>query len=67
VTVFFPDVLLRLSGAGTPLFAEFASAIGPTELAPGKNFGSGLLTTIEYMLQMADVDGRTVNSVIIRE
>jgi amidase len=54
VPLFYPDVLYRLNGAGTPLFADFAAAIRPTEFAPGKTFGSGTLTPIEYMLQMAE-------------
>ncbi len=54
VPLFYPDVLYRLNGAGTPLFADFAAAIQPTEFAPGRTFGSGTLTPIEYMLQMAE-------------
>lgn len=54
VPLFYPDVLYRLTGAGTPLFADFAAAIRPTEFAPGKSFGSGTLTPLEYMLQMAE-------------
>jgi amidase len=54
VPLFYPDALYRLNGAGTPLFADFAAAIQPTEFAPGKTFGSGTLTPIEYMLQMAE-------------
>jgi len=54
VPLFYPDVLYRLNGAGTPVFADFAAAIRPTEFAPGKTFGSGSLTPLEYMLQMAE-------------
>ncbi len=54
VPLFYPDVLYRLTGAGTPLFADFAAAIRPTEFAPGKSFGSGTLTPLQYMLQMAE-------------
>jgi amidase len=54
VPLFYPDVLYRLTGAGTPLFADFAAAIQPTQFAPGQSFGSGTLTPIEYMLQMAE-------------
>ncbi|HJY39070.1 MAG TPA: hypothetical protein VJ299_16440, partial [Steroidobacteraceae bacterium] len=54
VPLFYPDVLYRLNGAGTPLFADFAAAIQPTEFGPGRTFGSGTLTPIEYMLQMAE-------------
>jgi amidase len=50
----YPDLLYRLTGAGTPLFADFAASIRPTEFAPGKTFGSGTLAPIEYMLQMAE-------------
>ena len=54
VPLFYPDVLYRLTGAGTPLFADFAAAIRPTEFAPGKSFGSGTLSPLQYMLQMAE-------------
>lgn len=54
VPLFYPDLLYRLGGAGTPLFADFAAAIRPTEFAPGKTFGSGTLAPIAYMLQMAE-------------
>jgi Asp-tRNA(Asn)/Glu-tRNA(Gln) amidotransferase A subunit family amidase len=54
VPLLYPDLLYRLTGGGTPLFADFAAAIRPTEFAPGKTFGSGTLTPIEYMLQMAE-------------
>jgi Asp-tRNA(Asn)/Glu-tRNA(Gln) amidotransferase A subunit family amidase len=54
VPLFYPDVLYRLTGAGKPLFPEFAAAIQPTQFAPGKVFGAGTMTPIEYMLQMAE-------------
>lgn len=54
VPLLYPDLLYRLTRGGTPLFPEFAAAIRPTEFAPGKTFGSGTLTPIEYMLQMAE-------------
>jgi Asp-tRNA(Asn)/Glu-tRNA(Gln) amidotransferase A subunit family amidase len=54
VPLFYPDLLYRLNGAGTPLFADFVAAIRPTEFAPGKTFGAGTLTPLEYMLQMAE-------------
>lgn len=57
VPLLYPDVLYRLTGAGAPLFADFAASIRPTEFAPGKTFGSGTLTPIEYMLQMAEGRG----------
>jgi len=53
VPVFFPDLLYRLNNQGQPLFPEFAAAIRPTEFAPGKRFGSGSLTPVDYMLGMA--------------
>ena len=54
VPLFYPDLLYRLTPAGTPLFTDFAAAIVPTQFAPGKTFGTGKLTPIEYMLQMAE-------------
>jgi amidase len=54
VPLFYPDVLYRLTGAGQPLFTDFAAAIRPTGFVSGRTFGSGMLTPIEYMLQMAE-------------
>ncbi len=54
VPVFMPDLMFRLGADGTPLFKEFAAAIEPTEFFPGKTFGSGSMTPIDYMVQMAD-------------
>ena len=47
VPVFMPDLLFRLGPDGQPLFKEFATAIRPTEFAPGKIFGNGAMTPIE--------------------
>jgi amidase len=54
VPVFFPSILYRLNGAGTPLFPEFAAMIKPTEFAPGKTFGSGTMAPIDYMVGLAE-------------
>jgi Asp-tRNA(Asn)/Glu-tRNA(Gln) amidotransferase A subunit family amidase len=54
VPIFYPDLLYRLTNAGEPLFPEFAAAIKPTEFAPGKTFGSGTMTPIDYMLALAE-------------
>jgi amidase len=51
--VIFPDILFRVEN-GQPLFADFAAAIRPTEFAPGKTFGSGMLSPVEYMVGMAE-------------
>ena len=53
VPIFFPDLLYRLNNQGQPVFSEFAAAIKPTEFAPGKRFGSGTLSPVDYMLGMA--------------
>ena len=53
VPIFFPDLLYRLNNQGQPVFPEFAAAIKPTEFAPGKRFGSGTLSPVDYMLGMA--------------
>ena len=55
VPVFMPDLLFRLKPDGTPVFADFAAAIVPTEFAPGKVFGSGKLQPIDYMVELADL------------
>ena len=54
VPVFMPDLLFRLTPDGEPLFKEFAAAIRPTEFAPGKFFGSGTLTPIDYCVELAE-------------
>ncbi|HVZ50775.1 MAG TPA: amidase family protein [Pseudolabrys sp.] len=54
VPVFMPDLLFRLNRQGQPLFKEFAAAIVPTEFAPGKVFGSGTMTPIDYCVALAD-------------
>ena len=54
VPVFMPDILFRLDAKGQPLFAEFAAAIVPTEFAPGRVFGTGKMTAIDYLVELAD-------------
>jgi len=55
VPVFMPDLLFRLEHDGTPVFPEFAAAIRPTEFAPGKVFGCGTMSPIDYMVELADL------------
>jgi hypothetical protein len=54
VPVFMPDLLFRLGPKGHPLFKEFAAAIRPTEFAPGKLFGTGSMTPIDYCVELAE-------------
>jgi Asp-tRNA(Asn)/Glu-tRNA(Gln) amidotransferase A subunit family amidase len=54
VPVFMPDILFRLGRDGQPLFDEFAAAIRRTEFAPGKFFGSGEMTPIDYCVALAE-------------
>src|SRR5262249_1110319 len=54
VPVFMPDLLFRIGRDGQPLFKDFAAAIVPTEFLPGKVFGSGKMTPIDYMVEMAE-------------
>jgi len=54
VPVFMPELLYRLTPAGTPLFADFAAAIIPTEFMPGKVFGSGTMQPIDYFVALAE-------------
>jgi amidase len=54
VPVFMPDILFRLTPEGTPVFPDFADAIQPCEFAPGKVFGSGNMTPIDYMVALSD-------------
>jgi amidase len=54
VPVFMPDLLFRLGPDGAPLFKEFAAAIRPTEFLPGKAFGGGTMTPIDYCVALAE-------------
>ena len=54
VPVLMPDILFRLAPDGGPLFREFAEAIQPTEFAPGKVFGSGTMTPIDWCVGLAE-------------
>src|SRR5690242_4260676 len=54
VPVFMPDLLFRLGRDGQPLFKEFAATIVPTEFAPGKIFGGGTMTPIDYCVALAE-------------
>ncbi len=54
VPIFMPDLLFRLGPDGQPLFREFAAAIRPTEFAPGKIFGRGTMTPIDYCVELAE-------------
>jgi amidase len=54
VPVFMPDLLFRLGPDGMPLFKELAAAIRPTEFAPGKVFGAGTMTPIDYCVGLAE-------------
>ena len=54
VPIFMPDLLFRLTANGEPLFKDFAAAIQRTEFAPGKLFGTGTLTPIDYCVGLAE-------------
>ena len=54
VPLFMPDLLFRLGPDGQPVFKEFAAAIRPTEFLPGKVFGSGTMTPIDYCVELAE-------------
>ncbi len=54
VPIFMPDLLFRLGRDGKPVFKEFAAAIVPTQFAPGKVFGSGAMTPIDYCIALAE-------------
>src|SRR5919201_1161005 len=54
VPLFMPDLLFRLGPDGRPVFKEFAAAIKPTEFLPGKVFGSGTMTPIDYCVELAE-------------
>jgi Asp-tRNA(Asn)/Glu-tRNA(Gln) amidotransferase A subunit family amidase len=54
VPIFMPGLLFRLGTDGQPLFKEFAAAIRPTEFVPGKVFGTGRMTPIDYCVELAE-------------
>ncbi len=54
VGIFMPNLMFRLKPDGTPLYPEFAAAIVPTEFAPGKTFGSGEMTPMDYFVGLAE-------------
>jgi amidase len=54
VPLFMPDVLFRLGRDGQPVFKEFAAAVVPTEFAPGKVFGTGTMSPIDYCVALAE-------------
>jgi amidase len=54
VPVFFPDVLFRMTPEGKPVHPEVAAAVMPTEFAPGKTFGTGRTSAVDYLVDLAD-------------
>ncbi len=52
--VIFPEILYRLTPDGKPEFPDFAARIKPTEFEPGKVFGSGTMTPVDYLVALAD-------------
>jgi len=54
IPVFMPDILFRITAAGKPVFPDVAAAIKPTEFAPGKTFGTGTMTSIDYLVALAE-------------
>ena len=54
VPVFMPDLLFRLRPNGEPVFPDFAAAIVPIEFMPGKVFGSGTMSPIDYCVALAE-------------
>jgi len=54
VPVFMPELLFRLDEDGTPLFKEFAAAVSPCEFLPGRVFGSGTLSPLDWCVGLAE-------------
>src|SRR6202011_4039707 len=54
VPLFMPDLLFRLGKDGQPAFKEFAAAILPTEFLPGRTFGGGTMSPIDYCVALAE-------------
>jgi amidase len=54
IPVFMPDILFRVARDGTPVFPDVAAAVQPTEFAPGRTFGTGTMTPIDYLVALAE-------------
>jgi amidase len=54
VPILYPDLLFHLTPEGKPLFPEFAAKIKPTEFAPGVIFGTGTMTSAEWMVRWSN-------------
>jgi Asp-tRNA(Asn)/Glu-tRNA(Gln) amidotransferase A subunit family amidase len=52
--ILMPDLFFRLDAKGEPLYTEFAAAIERTEFAPGRYFGSGTLTPMDWLVGLAE-------------
>src|SRR5688572_16755208 len=57
--VLYPDLLLGLTGAGEPLYPEFAAKIRPTEFARGVTKGTGSMAPADWMVRWAEGLERT--------
>src|SRR5437762_531307 len=52
--VLYPDLLLRLTAAKEPQFADFAAKVRPTEFAPGVTKGTGTMASADWMVRWAE-------------
>jgi amidase len=52
--IIMPDLFFRLDASGAPLYKEFAAAIERTEFAPGRFFGSGSMTPMDWLVGLAE-------------
>jgi Asp-tRNA(Asn)/Glu-tRNA(Gln) amidotransferase A subunit family amidase len=54
VPVFMPGLMFRVLPDGSPLFAEFARAIRPTEFESGITIGGGSMDPIDWLVLLAE-------------
>jgi Asp-tRNA(Asn)/Glu-tRNA(Gln) amidotransferase A subunit family amidase len=52
--VLYPDLLMRLTPAGEPVFPAFAAKVQRSEFAPGVMHGSGSMTPADWMVRWAE-------------
>lgn len=64
--VLYPDLLFRLTGAGEPLYPEFAAKIRPTEFARGVTKGTGSMAPADWMVRWAEGLERTPANLTLR-
>lgn len=66
VPILYPDLLFHLTPDGKPMFPEFAAKIKRTEFAPGVFYGSGTMSSAEWMVRWSNGLEPTPHSMNLR-